>query len=209
MDEQFPQRRDQGDEAGLQHGADADIDDTVCATGVEPDGDSVVPAAPPGGETRAAPAGGGDAHQGRHRHLAKPVAGQRLDDGFALPRGVEAVLQMLERAAAAGPEMGADRLRAAFSLAQHFGHRAGEFTAARGCERCQHQISRRRVGKVRAAPVGKGRDAVTAAAEAFHRRLGDKRRARACALHAHPARPAAIRNSLLPSLPVIGLGQMP
>src|SRR5690348_3498829 len=112
---------------------------------------------------------------------------------------------MLQRAAAAVPEMPARR-RHPRALLQHLDELGRPAFAALLAERCAHAVARRGERHIDLLPAALG-DAVAARADAAD---DEDRLLRRSALPSHALlRAAAIRNSIFPSGPRIGLSVRP
>ena len=103
-----PQRHDQGRQGGLHHMAFPEIDNVVAFMGMETQDGAALPR--PRRQGNAPPAAGRCPDQRRHGRLGQALLPQRFHHPPALPLGIEPVIHMLERAAAAAAEMGAGRL---------------------------------------------------------------------------------------------------
>ena len=143
---------------GAEHRAGGDVDDGVRARGAIAEGDAFGRAAK--SKRRPPPAGERHGADLLDRRL-KPARGERRDDKLALPGEVGVSLHMLERAAAAGAEILADRgdaLRARLENGERFG------VAVSGLGLHLHQLAGKREGHEERA-VGPFRHAVALGAK--------------------------------------------
>ena len=141
------QRRERGLElgqapgdAGAEHRAGGDVDDGVRARGAIAEGDAFDGAAKSKG--RPPPAGERHGADLLDRRL-KPARGERRDDKLALPGEIGVSLHMLERAAAAGAEILADRSDALRARLEN-GERLGVAVSGLGVH--LHQLAWKREG---------------------------------------------------------------
>ena len=154
-------------------------------------------------ELGAAPARGRGHEERADFAPLEPLAGERLGEELELPRAVMLAIEMLEGAAAAAAEMAAGRTHAPRSLGKECYDATGVTVRARLAQADAHAIAGQRERHVEPLPAFEARDAVAARADLLDRDLE---------LEPHAglsSRRAAMRNSLLPSVPSIGLATMP
>src|SRR5208282_252041 len=186
---------------GSRYGAFDKRDDPVAQARVEAEHEIALAAHR--AELGAAPARGRGHEERADFAPLEPLAGERLGEELELPRAVVLAIEMLEHAAAAAAEMAASRARAPRSLGKECGDAGGVTVRARFTQANAHAIAGQREGHVEPLPAFQAGDAVSARADLLDRDLELE-------LHADlSSRRAAMRNSLLPSAPSIGLATMP